>query len=296
MYGQVDDLFEPLPVELALLYHQPQVDGSQVARLIREQGLFAARVCRFDGADVRRGVVTVQPIEKNDARLAVFPGMPDDQVEDLPGAHYSGCHLIPGIDQRIGFVALQRLHKGLGQTHRDIEVVQLLLVGLTADEIENIRMIHPQKTHVGASSRTTLLDRLCCDIEDPHERNRAAGNPCGGSDHIIMGAEIGKREPGTAARFMDEGRILNRIEYLIHGVSHGEDKTGGQLAQLAAGIHQCRGIRQELKPRHNRIKLLGQSRRVGVFAEFLIGVGNRFSNAKEHLCRRLGHTAILILA
>ena len=85
MDGQMHDLFEPLPIDLTLPHHQPQVDGSQVAGLIGEQRLFAAGVGRFDRADMRGGIVPVHPIEKNDPRLPVFPGMPDDQVEDLPG-------------------------------------------------------------------------------------------------------------------------------------------------------------------------------------------------------------------
>ena len=53
--------------------HMRKVDRSEVARLVGQQGLFAAGIGRFDGADMRGGVFRIDPVEENDAGLAVFP-------------------------------------------------------------------------------------------------------------------------------------------------------------------------------------------------------------------------------
>ena len=111
------------------------------------------------------------------------PGSPFSQACLFNKLHYisgferAGRLTVAGVDQLVRFVLFHSRHKGIRQSHRDIEIGQLRRVGLALDKIENIRMINPQETHVGASSRAALLDRLRADIKDPHEGDGAAGNP-----------------------------------------------------------------------------------------------------------------------
>ena len=95
---------------------------------------------------------------------------------------------------------------------------------LAADEIQDVRVVHPQDAHVGAPPRAALLDRLRGDVEDLHEGDRAAGDALGGLDHVVLGAEPGEGEAGAAAGLVDQGRVLHRLEDLVHGVPTGSTK------------------------------------------------------------------------
>ena len=81
----MDDLLQSFPVDVAILDQHAQVDGAQVAGFIGQKRLLAAGVGGFDLADQRGRVVAIQAIEKDNARLAVFPGLLDDPLEYLAG-------------------------------------------------------------------------------------------------------------------------------------------------------------------------------------------------------------------
>ena len=91
----------------------------------------------------------------------------------IRGVQFPGFSVLPGVYEIICATLFYRLHKGLRDTHGDIEVIQFFIVLLAADEFRNIRMIHPEDGHVGASPCPTLLDLLSRRIEYFHERNRS---------------------------------------------------------------------------------------------------------------------------
>ncbi len=66
-----------------------QVDGAEVAGLVRQQRLLAAGVGALDLADWGVGLSRVDAVEEDDPRLAVLPGLLDDLLEDLAGVHAS---------------------------------------------------------------------------------------------------------------------------------------------------------------------------------------------------------------
>jgi len=50
---------------------------------------------------------------------------------------------------------------------------------------------------------------------------------------------------------VDEGGIPERLEDLGERVPHREDEAGGELPQLPAGVHERRGVGEELQGRHS---------------------------------------------
>ena len=63
----------------------------------------------------------------------------------------------------------------------------------------------------------------------------------------LAGPQAGEGEAGAAAGLVDQGGVLDGVEDALDGVLDGQDEAGGELAQLAAGVHQGRGVGQELK-------------------------------------------------
>ena len=55
-------------------------------------------------------------------------------------------------------IFLHGAHERVGDPHRDIEVRNLILIGLGGNKVFHIRMVHAQDSHVGASSCSALGD------------------------------------------------------------------------------------------------------------------------------------------
>jgi len=89
MNGQVHHFAKPFPVDLAVLNHFAEIDGSEIARFIRQERLLSAGVGGFDFSDMGCRIVPVEPVEKNNARLSVFPCLRDNPVENLAGVEGS---------------------------------------------------------------------------------------------------------------------------------------------------------------------------------------------------------------
>ena len=187
---------------------------------------------------MRRRVIAVEPIQKNNARFSVFPRLRDDPIEDLASVEGSGNLTVAGIDQVIIFIFFHGLHEGFGKADGNVEIVELLFVGLAHDEIHDIRMVNPQDAHVGSPPCPPLLDRFRGHIKNAHKRNGAAGNTFCRKHDIIGGAQAGKRKTRTAAGFVNQRSKFYGIEDLFHGIAHRQDKAGRQLAQFTACVHQ----------------------------------------------------------
>jgi len=85
MDGIPDDFLEMYVVDGAVPAHVCKIDGSKVARFIREKRLFPAGIGALDPADIGGGIVPVDRIQKDDPRFSVLPGRLDDLIENLPG-------------------------------------------------------------------------------------------------------------------------------------------------------------------------------------------------------------------
>ena len=62
-----------------------EIDASQVAHVVRQERLLAARVRRFVGAELGDGIEGVGPVDEKRPRLTGLPCTVDDLVEDLTG-------------------------------------------------------------------------------------------------------------------------------------------------------------------------------------------------------------------
>ena len=188
------------------LHHLRQVDGAQVARLIGQERLLAARVGRLDLADLGGGVVLVEPVEKDDPRLAVLPRLVDDPGEHLAAFSVPAGCTVARVDEGVVGVLFTAFMKAsviptemlklLRWFWSSLHMMKSMMSGWSTRSI----------AHVGAAPGAPLLDGLGGDVEDPHEGERAAGDAGGGHDHVVGRAQPRKGETGPAAATCGSGR------------------------------------------------------------------------------------------
>ena len=294
VHGRPRDPPQLVPIDLAVLQHEGQVDGTEVATLVRKERLFTAGIGRLDRPDVRRRIVAVEAVEEDDAGLAVLPRQLDDQVEHLAGVVPGHLDPVARVTHRVVASLAHRAHEVLGQPHRDVEVVEDVLLFLGGDELQDVGVVDPQDAHVGAPPRPALLDRLGGRVEHLHERDRAAGHAHGRAHQVVPGSQPAEAEPGTATRLMHQRRILQRAEDRIHGVLDRQDEAGRELLQLAPGVHEGRGVGQELEAGHQLEELLDHGVDVGRRVVGQLGLGDVLGHPGEHVGGRLEGQALLV--
>ena len=156
-------------------------------------------------------------------------------------------------------------------------------------------MVHPEDAHVGAAAGAALLDGFGGHVEDVHEGNGAGGHALGGHDRVVGRADAGEGEAGAAAGLVDQGGLLDGVEDGFDVVLDGQDEAGGELAQLAAGVHQGGGVGHEAQARHHLIKLFGDGVHVGLGVVVPVDGGDGLRHAAEHLLGRLRGLALFVL-
>ncbi len=239
-------------------YETGQIDGAQVAGFIRKKRLLPARIGGFDLALRGSGIVAVDAIQEDNAGVAAGPRLVCQQVKNFAGVEAALGLPGDGIDQRVILTGVRRLHEGFGQPHGKIEIVEFPFFFLGLDEIQNVRMINAQNAHVRAAPRAALLDLLCGGVEDAQEGNRAGGHTARSAHAGIPGAQTGEGKARAAAGFVDHGGEFHGIENFFNGIAHRQYKTGGELPQVAPGVHQRRRIGQKQPLTEQRIKFVGQ--------------------------------------
>ena len=116
-----------------------------------------------------RRIIAVYIVKKDDPRLAVPPGRINDLLENLPSCQPFDSFARAGVDEFVFPTLLHCLHEFVGERHRDVEVIHLIVIGLGRNERFRIRVIYPQNTHISATPRTTLLDGLGGYVENCHK-------------------------------------------------------------------------------------------------------------------------------
>ena len=164
------------------------------------------------------------------------------------------------------------------------------------DEFHDVRVVDFQNGHVGTPARTALFDLLGGRIKYFHEGDRTRSHTAGGTHRAVFGAQPRKAEPGTAAGFMDQGRISQGTEYALHAVFNRQNKTGRQLTQSASGIHQGWGVGQKFKIGHDLVKdLFNFLDAFLVSTVFFFGLGDMTGDASEHFFRRFDKFSVAVL-
>ena len=72
--------------------------------------------------------------------------------------------------------------------------------------------------------------------------------------HVALGAQPAEGEAGAAAGFLDQALGGEGPGYALHGIGHRQHVAGGELLQVAAGVHQGRGVGQEIEIRHQAVE------------------------------------------
>ena len=178
-----------------------------------------------------------------------------------------------------------RLHEFIGGSHRDIEIVEVVVTLFALDEMKNVRVVDPEDAHIGSPSRSSLLDRFCRRIKNAHERDRAARNSLRRTHHIILRPDPRERETCSASAFLNQGHLLHGVKDLIHGISHRENKTGGELLKFSSCIHQCRRIGKEVQRGHQRIEFVFNGREIDLGMIEPVRLGNVLCHAPKKLFR-----------
>ncbi len=192
-HRHVDDLAEGGVVEIGgflegVIDETGQVDRAEAAAAVGRQRLLGAGVGRLDGLAVVEVVVLVHAVEEQDARLGVVVGRAHDLVPQLARGHLAidpqavvalvgaglldvgaGLGAMHQFDIAVGF---DRLHEGVGDADRDVEVGQVALV-LGVDEGFDIRVVAAQHAHLRAAAAAGGFDGLAGAVEHAHVGDRA---------------------------------------------------------------------------------------------------------------------------
>jgi hypothetical protein len=239
----VNDVGEVVPVDLGVPVARGdrgrKVDRAQVARLVREQRLLAARVRRLDLAQQRRGVIAVHAVDEDDAGVARGPRHLDDQIVDLSRVELAHRRPVTRVAQGVGVAVLDRAEELLRQRDRDVEVGEVAAF-LALDELQDVRMVDAQDAHVGAPTGPALLDGLSGLVEHAHERDGSRGHALSRAHLVARRPQAREREPRSAAGLVDDRGVAHRAEYRVHRVGYGKDEAGRELLQLSACVHQGR--------------------------------------------------------
>ncbi len=126
---------------------------------------------------MRHGVGAIGGVQEEHTWLAIVVGLLDDFGEEVAGFYglvdfqgdvRSPC-LLEGAfkiavfgcahvweDQVPVSIRFHGVHEVIGNAHRDVEIGDLVFVGLTGDEIFHIRVVDAQNSHIGAAARAAL--------------------------------------------------------------------------------------------------------------------------------------------
>ena len=235
-----------------------KIDRPQIAGLVGQQGLLAAGVGGLYLALVGGGIVAVDAVEKHNTRIARLPGFFDQQLKNFARAQAVDHFARIGGHKVIVLVVFNGAHEHFCQAHGKIEVVKLPFFLFGADKFKNIGVVYAQNAHVGPAPRTALLYLLCGSVKNTQKRHRARGHAASGTHAAVLGAQTRKRKARAAARFVDHGRVLDRVKNFFDGVAHWQHKTGRKLAQISTRVHERGRIGQKLPRGHELEKGAGQ--------------------------------------
>lgn len=296
-----------------------EVDGAEAAVLVGSEPLLTAGIGSLELVKVGDGIGAVGGIEEEQAWLTVVVRLLDDLLEEITGAHglvhpegdALGFSLLEGAfealaarveeireTQRPFAVFVDCGHEGISDAHGDIEVGDLVLVGLAGDELFHVRVVDAQNGHVGAAAGASLGDFTEGVVVDAQESHGTGGFAGGGFDDAALGAQAGEGESVAAAGLLDEGSVAQRLEdaggVTTHVVVDGQDKAGGELSEGGAGTGKGGGVGEESLAGEERVVLTRQ--RSDISGPFLFHFGDVVRHTPEHFLNGLGGLSVISTA
>ena len=212
MRADGDVPLERIPIHLATAAHVvAAVHRAQVAHVVGQQGLLAARIRGFVGAKLRDRIVAVRFVNEEHARFTRAPRAEDHLVPDFTRAQLANDRLGNWIDEVVVRVGLHGVHKRCGDADRNIEVGDLREIFFARDELHHVRMIHTQNAHVRTATRAALFHGIRAGIIQLHERHRARRHSSRRTHHGASPTQLRKRKPRAAAALMDERHGPQRV-------------------------------------------------------------------------------------
>src|SRR5213594_500137 len=142
-----DRALEFLPIDIpaacgASFHVASEVDRSEVAGLVRQKRLFAARVRCLHIRDVRRRLPSVVLVDKEETGLSILPGLERNLVEDFTRLELPDRTLIPRIDEVVRGPSPDGLHEFVGDRDRDVEVRDFGGSVFAGDEFQDVGVVH----------------------------------------------------------------------------------------------------------------------------------------------------------
>jgi len=131
-----------------------------------------------------------------------------------------------------------------------LKLFSLFLIGLAHDEVHDIRVVDPQDPHIGTPACSALLDGFRSDIKDPHERDRTAGNACGGHDDVIGRAQSGKENPVPPPDLWIRAVNLTASNISSMESPTGRTKQAESCPRFTSGVHEGWRVGKKFKPGH----------------------------------------------
>ena len=176
-----------------------------------------------DRLAIRQVVVAVDLVQEQHAGFGMVVGGAHDPVPQVTGRELpvnpgaaavsqcagmrAGCLLrgpgLGAVDQLDAGAILHRLHEGVCDTDRDVEVLQVATV-LGADEFLDVRVVAAQYAHLGPAPRTGGFDGLAGAVKNMHVTDRPGG------------AALGAADPGAART--DAREVITHAAALAHGL------------------------------------------------------------------------------
>ncbi|GBD16880.1 hypothetical protein HRbin26_01790 [bacterium HR26] len=212
-----------------------QVQGSQIAGSVIEEHIFRTRIRCIDASGGRAGVPVVDRGIELDARIGALPGRLSDQVPQVAGLDRLGDAAIGPPAQVPVPVVEHGLDELVGDPHRVVGVLAgdrgvglavevgrvaggdqcgnlLLLLGLPADELLDVRVVDIDHDHLGRPARgAAALDGASGAVEDLEEAHQA-GRGASAGERLAFGPDLGEVRARARAVLEDARLAHHQVE------------------------------------------------------------------------------------
>ncbi len=219
----------------------------------------------------------------------------------FPDSHVLGNDILPFGARIVDHVCVLRvraegIHPHIRNLHGDVVVGELGEIFLGVEELQDVGVMNIHHAHVGTATESALLNRVRRLAEGAPKRDGPAGRTAGAADIVTGGAQFIKSKTGTAAGFLNEGGVLDRIENLVDAVAHREHEARAQHAHFPTRIHQGRTVRHETAAHHQLVEsILPLAAYIGVIGVQALYIGNRPCDTTKEVARGFRDPALLVL-